>query len=412
MKVSIRLSLAISALMFVVLLGKARSQSPIAANTTNTTIPTNATPAPAGFDNQTNGFLSQSLMDSARAQFQDVETPADGLGPLFNAASCADCHTAPVIGGGSQIAELRAGSYNGGQYRDHPGGSLINDRALDPAIQETVYEMDNVRTFRGSLSILGDGFIEAIADETLVAISNNQPFSMRGQVIRVPVAEANGALRVGRFGWKNQHASLQSFAADAYLNEMGITSPLQPAENTSSGQSVAAYDTVPDPEDNGSDVLAFAQFMRSLKVPPRDETLAASADALTGSFLFNQVGCDTCHVRQIVTAPIGTSINGGSFVVPPALGSKVIRPFGDFLLHDIGVGDGIIQNGGPSTMNKIRTAPLWGLHTRTRLMHDGASVSAGDAIMRHRGEASPVLRNFLSLPPNQRRQLLTFLSSL
>src|SRR5262249_14422732 len=159
--------------------------------------------------------------------------------------------------------------------------------------------------FRGSLSILGDGFVEAIADDTLVAISNNQPASMRGQVIRVPVSEANGALRVGRFGWKNQHASLQSFAADAYLNEMGITSPLQPTENTSSGERVASFDKVPDPENNGSDVLAFAQFMRSLKVPPRDENVAATADAVAGSLLFTSIGCDTCHVRQIVTAPTG-----------------------------------------------------------------------------------------------------------
>jgi CxxC motif-containing protein (DUF1111 family) len=117
-------------------------------------------------------------------------------------------------------------------------------------------------------------------------------------------------------------------------------------------------------------------------------------------------------VRAIITAPAGTSINGGTFVVPDALGSKVIRPFGDFLLHDIGVGDGIVQNGGPSTMNKIRTAPLWGLRTRTRLMHDGASVTPGDAISRHKGEATPVLNRFNNLSSNQRRQLLTFLGSL
>jgi CxxC motif-containing protein (DUF1111 family) len=411
MKVSMRLGLAISVLVLVVLLGKARSQSQTLVDTTAISA-TNVTLAPAGFDNQTNGFLSQTLMDAAVAKFQDVETPANGLGPLYNATSCADCHGNPVVGGGSQIAELRAGYYDGSVFHDHPGGSLINDRALDASIQERPYETDNVQTFRGSLSIMGDGFVEAISDDTLVAISNNQPASMRGQVIRVPVAEANGALRVGRFGWKNQHASLQSFAADAYLNEMGITSPLQPTENTSSGQSVAAFDTVADPEDNGADVLAFAQFMRSLKVPPRDENVAATADALAGSLLFTFVGCDTCHVRQIVTAPTGTSLNGGSFVVPPALGGKLIRPFGDYLLHDIGVGDGIVQNGGPSTRNKIRTAPLWGLRTRTRLMHDGASVTPGDAISRHKGEASGVLSRFNNLAPNQRRQLLVFLSSL
>src|SRR5678816_1148654 len=167
---------------------------------------------------------------------------------------------------------------------------------------------------------------------------------MRGQFIQVPVLEANNVLRGGRFGWKNQHASLVSFSADAYLNEMGITSPLQPSENTSNGTSVAAFDTVIDPEDDGADVQAFARFMRATKAPPRDTALAATFDAQQGDILFNQIGCNTCHVRSIVTVPTGTVINQGTFVVPDALGNKTIHPFGDFLLHNVGTGDGIVQN--------------------------------------------------------------------
>src|SRR5262249_60249769 len=120
-----------------------------------------------------------------------------------------------------------------GTFVDHPGGSLINDRAIDAAYQETILPGNDVHTFRTSLNTLGDGFVEAIDSNTLVAIARSQPFFMRGQVIQVPVGEAGGSLRVGRFGWKNQHASLVSFSADAYLNEMGITSPLQPPDNTS-----------------------------------------------------------------------------------------------------------------------------------------------------------------------------------
>ena len=231
-----------------------------------------------------------------------------------------------------------------------------------------------------SLSTLGDGFVESIPDETLAAIAAHQPPTMRGQLISVPVLEAGGALRAGRFGWKNQHASLVSFTADAYLNEMGITSPLQPTENTSDGQSVAAYDHVPDPEDNGADIRTFAQFMRATKAPPRDDDLAATPDAQTGSQLFDQVGCATCHVSDITTARPGTPINGGAFKVPRALGNKMIHPFSDFLLHDIGTGDGIVQNGGPSTRNQVRTAPLWGLRTRNRLMLDGLSLTLNEAI--------------------------------
>jgi CxxC motif-containing protein (DUF1111 family) len=368
--------------------------------------------APAAFDNLTNGFTSQAQFDNDRAVFEKREGIEEGLGPLYNAQSCAECHQTPVTGAVSQITELRAGRKSGNSFVDHPGGSLINDRAIDAAIQEHVLEGNSVQTFRTSLNTLGDGFVECIADQTLIDISNSQPSIMRGQVIRVPVLEAGGAVRVARFGWKNQHASLVSFSADAYLNEMGITSPLQPNENTSNGDSVAAYDSVPDPEDSGDDVEAFARFMRATKAPPRDEELAATQDALAGSQLFDTVGCNICHVRTIVTAPEGTVINGGQFTVPAALGNKTIHPFGDFLLHDVGTGDGIVQNGGQATRNKLRTPPLWGLRTRSRLMHDGDSMTLLDAIQRHAGEAQDVVANFKKLSTTARNQLVTFLRSL
>src|SRR5262245_56274202 len=204
--------------------------------------------APTGFDNLTNGFTTQAQFDADRAIFEEREGIDEGLGPLYNATACSDCHQNPVTGAISQITELRAGHFNGISFVDHPGGSLINDRAIDASIQERILGGNEVRTFRTSLNTLGDGFIECIDSNTLLAISNSQPSSMRGQFIQVPVGEAGGALRGARFGWKNQHASLQSFSADAYLNEMGITSPLQPTENTSNGRSVAAFDTVADPE--------------------------------------------------------------------------------------------------------------------------------------------------------------------
>ncbi len=379
---------------------------------TDTAIATAATEAPTGFDNQTNGFAAQADMDGARAVFDEVETIADGLGPVYNAQSCRECHQNPVSGAASQVSELRAGHFNGSSFVDAPGGSLINDRAIDASIQERVPAGNEVRTFRMSTNILGNGFVESIDSNTLLAISNGQPAGMRGQLIQVPVAEAPGNIRAGRFGWKNQQASLKSFAADAYLNEMGITSPLQPTENTSLGRSVAAFDTVADPEDNGADIDAFVLFMRSTKAPPRDAALAGTASAQNGSALFDQIGCGTCHVRTITTAPAGTVINGGAFTVPPALGNKVIHPFSDFLLHDVGTGDGIVQNGGQSTRNKLRTPPLWGLRVRDRLMHDGASVTRTDAILRHGNESAGVTSNFRNLSSSQQNDVINFLNSL
>ena len=369
-----------------------------------------ATEAPAGFDNLSNGFTTQEQFEADLDVFAEQEFRADGLGPVYNAQSCGECHQNPVAGAISQITELRAGHFNGVSFIDHAGGSLINDRAINANFQERVLGGNEVRTFRTSLNTLGDGFVEAIDSNTLVAIANGQPAAQRGTFIQVPVLEAGGAVRGGRFGWKNQHASLVSFAADAYLNEMGITSPLQPNDNTSNG--IAVNDGVADPEDDGEDVETFARFMRASKVPPRDTALANTPAANNGSNLFNAIGCAVCHVRTIVTAPAGTVINQGAFTVPPALGNKVIHPFSDFLLHNVGTGDGIVQNGGQATRNMVRTPPLWGLRSRDRLMHDGNSLTRNEAILRHAGQAAAAVNNYNLLTTTQKNDLITFLNSL
>jgi len=101
-----------------------------------------------------------------------------------------------------------------------------------------------------------------------------------------------------------------------------------------------------------------------------------------------------------------------AFVVPAALGGKTIHPFGDFLLQNVGTGDGIVQNGGQSTRNKVRTAPLWGLRTRDRLMHDGVTLTRNKAILRHVGEAATVILNYRNLTAAEKDALITFLNSL
>jgi CxxC motif-containing protein (DUF1111 family) len=389
------------------------------------------TDAPAGFDVASNGFAEEfcarqghlanspnsPMIDAdecnftlAAVEFTGPETVADGVGPVFNATGCGECHTAPALGGGSQIAERRAGFFNGSAFIDHPGGSLIHDRATSLTLLETVIESKtNVFTFRGSQSIFGDGYVEALGNSTLQQIAAAQPPAMRGQIINVPVFEAPGQTRIGRFGWKGQQASLVSFSADAYLNEMGITSPLQPNENSSNGNDVPDDGIL---DDEGADVELFALFMRALKAPPRYAELANTPEATAGSTIFNQVGCNVCHTRSMVTAEPETPINGGAMLVSRALGNKRIQPFGDFLLHDVGTGDGIVQNGGPATRNKVRTAPLWGLHARTRFMHDFLSHSIDDAIQRHNNQAATARRAFNALSRGDQRRLMTFLRSL
>jgi len=152
--------------------------------------------------------------------------------------------------------------------------------------------------------------------------------------------------------------------------------------------------------------------MRATKAPPRDEALAATSDAIAGSQIFDDIGCGTCHVRNITTAPPGTVINGGALTVHPALGNKRIHPFSDFLLHDVGTGDGIVQNGGQATRNRLRTPALWGMRSKGRLMHDGGSLTRNDAILRHAGQATGVINNYRALSTTSRNRLITFLNSL
>jgi CxxC motif-containing protein (DUF1111 family) len=393
-----------SAVVFISLFGV---QAPLLAQNA----PQLPTEAPAGFDTPTlvqspgsksssNG-IAEPLGDTFGLDQQIYETAHDvnsGLGPVFNARACVECHQNPVSGGASQFTELRVGHrdangnfvnptvpINGGA--DQIGGrSIVNDRAVIPEAQEHIPVTENIRALRAALNTLGDGFVEAIDDSTLLAIAARQPEisagRIHGEAIEVPVLEAPGESRIGRFGWKDQHSSLLSFIGDAYLNEMGVTNRLRP------------------------------QFIRGTKVPPRDTVLAKTASVLAGERLFASIGCSTCHVPSITTARPGTVIDGGTFVVPEGLGNKIIHPYSDFLLHDIETGDGIVQAGPQDTANKLRTAPLWGLRMRPRFMHDLKSLTLQDAIERHEGEAEHVSRQFRELPHADQQQIISFLESL
>jgi CxxC motif-containing protein (DUF1111 family) len=396
-----------------------------------------ATEAPAGFNTPSfngaqsvsNGIVEPAGDTFARDQevYEENHSVQTGLGPVYNSTACVSCHENPNSGGASQFTELRVGHNDENGNFVNPtifindgkntitGRSIVNDRAIGPEAQEHIPATENIRALRAALNTLGDGFVEAIDDKTLIAIAEGQPAlsqgRVHGEVVEAPIFEAPGQTRVGRFGWKDQHGSLLSFIGDAYLNEMGITNRLRPTDVTT------VLKTTKDPEDQPDDLgLAdidhFAQFIRGTMVPPRDIALAGTHAALRGEELFVRIGCSVCHVGSITTAPAGTVIDGGMFTVPEALGDKIIHPFSDFLLHDIGTGDGIVQVGPQDTANKLRTAPLWGLRTRPRFMHDLRSLSLENAIARHDGEAHEPAKRFTELSPEERQELLTFLNTL
>ncbi|HEX3553393.1 MAG TPA: di-heme oxidoredictase family protein [Thermoanaerobaculia bacterium] len=383
--------------------------------------------APTGFDNATNGLVDQATHDADRSVFKQNETAAVGLGPTFNGVSCDSCHSIPVTGGISTVTELRAGHLdaNGNfvaatAFVNHgtepiPERSLINLKATCPEAQEQLLPVDNIRVLRLTTNLLGAGFVEAISDATLENIRQGQPADMQGQRIIVPALE--GGSGSGRFGWKDQHVSLLSFASDAYLNEIGISNRLVPNRHdfTHQCEDVAQFPDQADPEDvqpGKDDIDVFARFMRATKAPPRDEQLASTAAARRGSDTFTNIGCDTCHVRFIDTAPPGSPMANGD-PVPDALGNKRIYPFSDFLLHNIGTGDGIVQTDQQNTRNKVRTAPLWGLRTHQVFLHDGSAATIQDAIQRHGGQAASTVVSFnTTLTSTQQQDLITFLMSL
>jgi CxxC motif-containing protein (DUF1111 family) len=410
--------------------------------------------APSGFDNKSNGIVDDATHTADQVKFDEIEQISDGLGPVYNAQSCRECHQNPTSGGSSQISELRVGHRGPDGKFANPeipiargtefikGRSLVNDRAICPngafpstEIQERVPDSEKIRTFRVSLNLLGDGFVEAVPDQTFVDLAKEQCRKSHnkicGQVLYVPIVEAPGQTGVGRFGWKDQQASLLSFSGDAYLNEMGITNRLQPDEVTNLCNTASEPNDTTGP-DGLADIDHFARFMRATETPARDAQLAQTPSARHGAELFAIVGCETCHVQTLTTAPAGTKINGGTFTIPPPLGDKQFHPYGDFLLHNVGTGDGIVQSMTEhygkniykitwknlsipeynNTANKIRTAPLWGVRLHSRLMHDGASVTLLDAIVRHAGEAEDVAEKFRKLKPAEKEALLEFLRSL
>src|ERR1700676_2753213 len=273
--------------------------------------------APTGFDNKSNGVVDDVAHQADQVKFDEIEALPDGLGPLYNAQSCRECHQNPTSGGPSQVTELRVGHLGPDRRFRNPqipiahgaetitDRTLVNLRAICPSgafpnteIQERVPDTETIRTTRISLNLLGDGFVEAVADQTLIDLSQSQCKASHGricgQALYVPIVEAPGQNGVGRFDWKDQQASLLSFSGDAYLNEMGITNRLFPDEVTKLCNTASEPSDRPGP-DGLADVDHFARFLRATKAPARDAQLAQTPVAKKGSELFDKIGCATCH---------------------------------------------------------------------------------------------------------------------
>ena len=343
--------------------------------------------------------------------FTEVETAEEGLGPAFNGASCAVCHSVPTIGGAGVVAEVRAAR------RDERGeffelvptsGSLFQIFSIPThTCQPIIPPEANVISRRVPIPLFGAGLVEAIPDETLLALDDAGDRDRDGISGKAAVITDIGTRRrrVGRFGWKAQHATLLAFGADAYRNEMGITNDLFPEELAFgiTPEQMKLCDRIPDPEDQPDrrtrrrGIDNFEAFMKFLAPAGRgaiDDTVRA------GEAVFGAVGCASCHVPSLQTGP---SVN-------PVFHNKVVPLFSDLLLHDVGTGDGIRQEA--AEPQEFRTPALWGLRLRRPLLHDGSAATIEDAIGVHGNEAASARARFMAVSPAQRAALLAFLKSL
>ena len=337
--------------------------------------------------------------------------PATGLGPIFNNASCASCHSADGRGRVSNALQ-RIGSVDDDMLRA-VGGPQIQDKAIPGAEAERL-PTGVAMSLRLPPPVFGVGLIEAIPDATILALADPDDRDGDGisgrpnWVTPSDYVPPNGAAqRIGRFGRKAQTATLLEQTVEAYHQDMGITSDFQPRENHNPLSSVAveAADRVVDPEVPPATVLAVVHYLRTLAPPAPG---ADTEQRREGRALFTSIGCTGCHVQTLQTGPNAIA----------ALANRPVELYSDLLLHDMG--DALADNrpDGSANGREWRTAPLWGLRLMRQfldgqalLLHDGRARTVEEAILLHGGEAARARSAFAALSPAQRRALLDFVES-
>jgi CxxC motif-containing protein (DUF1111 family) len=385
----------------------------------------------------------QARFVAGQANFSGTDTPLTGLGPVFNNTGCSQCHNTPAVGGGSTLTETRYGTLTNGVFDPltQYGGSLIHSQGIGSSFDGVVFTTPSgtVVDFVGEIvpqppavpngpativagrrttPLFGLGLVDAVSTSTFQQIADLEQDltpETAGRVNIVNDVFADGQApqaRAGRFGWKCQHSSLFAFAGDAYLNEVGITTPFLPNENCpqdptqgylancallAANPGPAVGPALTNDPDNSS-ISQFTDFMTFLAPPP---PLALTSQAKKGAVTFAAIGCANCHRPALKTGP--NSI--------PQLNEVTFFPFSDFLLHDMGsLGDGIAQAGAGQT--EMRTAPLWGVRKITTFLHDGRANTLSQAILAHAGQGQAAANAFANLSASEQANLIAFLNSL
>lgn len=350
----------------------------------------------------------RARFDSGRAVFGQVFTPGTGLGPLFNANACAECHEAPVAGGTGDEVERHAAAFHpeasGRACDELPafGGPVFQDsvtpllRAALGIDREPVPPAATAIAARTTPDVLGFGLLDAVPDSAILALADPDDRDGDGISGR-PNRFFDG--RLGRFGRKALVPTLRGFNDGAFQIEQGITSPSVPAEGTVAGRPLpAGTDPAADPELQANGLVVTDAFVRLLAPPA---PLKQSREAREGRELFGRIGCAGCHVPALRT--------GDSPIA--ALKNREVTAYTDLLLHDMGTELADICFG-LATPSEFRTEPLMGLRLATQFLHDGRAKTPEQAIELHGGEGGKARDLFGTLPAADRAALVAFLRTL
>jgi CxxC motif-containing protein (DUF1111 family) len=348
--------------------------------------------------------------EAGRAAFSRVFLPEEGLGPVFNENSCNACHSDPTIGGsGGEEYDVHA-TYQAEDGRcdllDAHGGGNVRTQVTAVAAAlgvEREYSPPeaNQRGFFTAPPMWGRGLVEAIPDETIVALAD--PDDRNGDGVSGRVGrDADG--NVGRFRRKADVRDLQVIAEGGVLVEFGMTTPSHPAELVFSVERLPdGADPAPDPELDQGTIDAIADFIRFLAPPARSVPgdPAEQARVAAGEQRFFEVGCAACHVPTLRTGPNPVA----------ALDRKEAPLYSDLLLHDMGPERGNVCSPQASP-SEFRTEILMGLSSRSVYMYDGKAPTLWEAIALHGGEGAASVRAFNALPELERHALVAFLLTL
>jgi CxxC motif-containing protein (DUF1111 family) len=394
------------------------------------------------------GLSPEELLkfQQGKALFEHDFVPAEGLGPLFRAQACVTCHISPVTGGGDPTGAdnvthytLRSGDQFfqafeiGGPVQQHksikqlPGGSACQ---LEPDV--IPLSKPGVGTsIRHTPPVFGFGLLDAVRDADIRTWEGAQPWKapgvygvanwgveleglgkLRAFNLDGGRTQPIGAARVGRFGWKAQTPTLFQFTNEPFNIELGVTSPFWPRENTPNGAQPPPECRLPNqPNDvNSQMTLPLYYFQAFLAAPERGPI---TPNALMGEAVFQKAGCDDCHRKTLRTVKdYYAPWPDGTVHRVAALSGKLLRPYSDLLIHDMGPGLEDVRPMGRASGRMWRTTPLWGLRHKTRYLHDGSANTVEDSILMHGGEGQWSRDAYVGLSAEEKRQLKAFLDSL